>query len=242
MAGTEGQVLRTVHRLVVMSFMDFTESPIILAWCQDPFDPITNYYHPPTELREGNVFSRVCPLFCLSTGEGVPMWPLPMTLHTSLYRLLALLPWTSDLGPPSPPQTWDPCPQLVTNTGDLFKLVHFEDPRSSIWWWPLKHIWFVSGRYTSYWNAFLFLKVFTDLKIKSCTILYLLCWTQAHCCYVFRRNALEKIPTWLWTCTKCHSCNITDRFSQSVRSAKCASYRIDHGTGLRSRNTTHEQL
>ena len=46
------------------------------------------YYRPPTKLRKGNVFSRVCLAFCLSTGRGVTMWPLPLPMMhwTSLYR------------------------------------------------------------------------------------------------------------------------------------------------------------
>ena len=27
-------------------------------------------------------------------------------------------------------------------------------PSSHIWWWPLKQVWFASGWYASYWNAF----------------------------------------------------------------------------------------
>ena len=38
-------------------------------------------YRPPTKLREGNVFSRVC----LSVHGGGFMWPLPMIHWTSLY-------------------------------------------------------------------------------------------------------------------------------------------------------------
>ena len=34
--------------------------------------------------------------------------------------------------------------------------------QSNIWWWPLKHIWFTSGRYASYWNAFLLFNEFND--------------------------------------------------------------------------------
>ena len=62
-----------------------------------------SYYRPPTELREGNVFSRVCLSSCLFTVLG-PMCPLPM-MHwtspiaghgTSLYREPLTL-WTWDI-------------------------------------------------------------------------------------------------------------------------------------------------
>ena len=34
------------------------------------FSILSSFYRPPTELREGNVFSCVCQSFCLSTGGG----------------------------------------------------------------------------------------------------------------------------------------------------------------------------
>ena len=43
----------------------------------------SNIYHPPTKLREGNVFTEVCLSFW---SGGRPMWPLPMMHWTSLYR------------------------------------------------------------------------------------------------------------------------------------------------------------
>ena len=93
-------------------------------------------YHPPTELREGNVFSCVSVIWSVHRS-GVPMWPLPMMPWTSLYR--ASSSQTSDLGP-SCPQYLDIRPgnptspslccywHLVAITGDLFKHVHLRNP------------------------------------------------------------------------------------------------------------------
>ena len=47
-----------------------------------------NYYRPPKKLREGNVFSYVCPSLC---SQGWSIWPLPMMHLASLYRP----PWPS---------------------------------------------------------------------------------------------------------------------------------------------------
>ena len=46
-----------------------------------------DFYRPPTKLREGNVFSRVCLSVILSRGWGAPIWPLPMMHWTSLCRV-----------------------------------------------------------------------------------------------------------------------------------------------------------
>ena len=76
---------------------------------------------------------------------------------------------TSDLRPtPSP---LDISPLLLTSGGQHWRPLQtcsLEDPpRSDIWWWPLKHVRFASGRYASYWNAFLFLAIFTSLSVLS---------------------------------------------------------------------------
>ena len=90
-------------------------------------------------MREGNVFTFVCPF-----TEWVPVWPLPMIHWISLYRISWLYPtppqlqtWglpnpslqTSDIGTLSlSPQTWDMGPpyqwHLLAITGDLFKPVY----------------------------------------------------------------------------------------------------------------------
>ena len=50
---------------------------------------------------------------------------------------------------------------LVTSSGVHWKPVQthlaLPLPRSNIWWWPLKHVRFPSGRCASYWNAFLYI-------------------------------------------------------------------------------------
>ena len=43
---------------------------------------IDTFYHLPTKLREGNVFTCVC----LSVHREAPLWPLPMIHWTSLYK------------------------------------------------------------------------------------------------------------------------------------------------------------
>ena len=113
------------------------------------------------------------------SAQEIPMWPLPMMFHctdptcpppldirpgihpsgsaalpSSRHQTWnpSVLLWTSDLGPT--PYYW----HLVANTRDLLKLVHVRTPPGGdIWWRSLKHVRFVSGRYTFYWNAFLFL-------------------------------------------------------------------------------------
>ena len=86
------------------------------------------------------------------------MWPLPMMPHTSLYRAIGPAPLEFRPGSPQPslrPGTPAPSPPAGHQYWRPVQTCSLEDPRSSSWWWPLKHIWFVSGRYTSYWNAFL---------------------------------------------------------------------------------------
>ena len=108
-----------------------------------------NNYHPPTKLREGNVFSRVCHsvhtgnvTLCIEphrTGTSPP-WPCPLGYGTSLYR--PPKPWPQPLRislyknshPPRPQDMGPHCtenpvapPLLVTSGGktrDLSKLAH----------------------------------------------------------------------------------------------------------------------
>ena len=69
--------------------------------------------------------------------------------------------WEPWVGYPSPlPADIRPgdLPPLPTssggNTGNLFKPVHLRTPPfKDIWWWPLKHVRFASGRYALYWNV-----------------------------------------------------------------------------------------
>ena len=87
------------------------------------------FYHPPTKLREGNVFSCVCPSFCSQTGVPCEHYPWCIGHHCTR-PLLNNRPWTH------PSQSCS-----------------FDDPKSNIWWWPPKHLWFQSGWYISYWNV-----------------------------------------------------------------------------------------
>ena len=101
------------------------------------------FYHPPTELREDNVFSHVRLSFYLSGGS--PCDHLSMMPWASLYRVHPIGHQTCD---PSAP-----CYRLlVANTGDLFRrpvqTCSLWDPLSlrDIWWWPLKRVRFVSTK------------------------------------------------------------------------------------------------
>ena len=106
-------------------------------------------------LSANEVAERLCFQSCLSvilfTGE-VPMSSLPMMHWTSLYRL----PWTSDIAPPLGP---DPGTLLVTSGGHHWRPVHLRNPTphpphlwSNIWWSPLNHVQFASGRHASFWH------------------------------------------------------------------------------------------
>ena len=97
-------------------------------------------YRPPTKLREGNVFSRIC----LSRGVDIGT---------------ALHPPPPDMGPPGPgspaSDIWWPSLEICSN---LFIEPHCTgllSPTSTDIWWPLKYIRLASGRYASLWNAFL---------------------------------------------------------------------------------------
>ena len=69
-------------------------------------------------------------------------------------------------GPAAGHQVWDPQtldlghPLLLTSGDQYWRPVPtclLEDTsQSNIWWWPLKHVQFISGWYASYWNVFLF--------------------------------------------------------------------------------------
>ena len=88
------------------------------------------YYRPPTKLREGNVFTRVC--VCLSNmGRGGPMWPI-FIMH-----------WTSMYSPPSRHGTSldrDPQPPLGTSGGNHWipvqtcSLQGISSSGAAIWW------------------------------------------------------------------------------------------------------------
>ena len=118
------------------------------------------YYHPPTKLREGNVFSHVC----LSTGVEEEGWSLPW----------CILPHCTES--PHPNQTWDtsPLPRhgiweqlyplLVTSGSHHWKPVQICSLDLTVqfpahWYWQLvatEACRLASAWYTSYWNAFLF--------------------------------------------------------------------------------------
>ena len=106
--------------------------------------PCFHVYHPPTKLREGNVFSRVCLSFC-PQGVG-PMWPLPMMQWTSLYSPNCSSPTLC---------TWDLTGQGPSHTVQTCSL---QDPPQPHLCWHLvaieAHTVGASGRYAFYWNAF----------------------------------------------------------------------------------------
>ena len=110
-------------------------------------------YEPPTELREGNVFSCVC----LSTGGS-----LHNTTHdalTSLYSpplVPAPHPWASDMGPPSPGTN----PLLVRSGDNDCRHVQTCSPEDA----PLTPM--ASGQYASYLNAFLLIDGYKKSSIK----------------------------------------------------------------------------
>ena len=72
------------------------------------------FYHPPTKLREGNIFSRVCLSFCPqgSPHTGPRPWPWPPAITTP-YRDF---PW------PCPPP---PLQYTVTPHPDIFEVVYY---------------------------------------------------------------------------------------------------------------------
>ena len=93
---------------------------------------VFGFYRLPTELRDGNVFSRVFLPFCLSIclSTGVAMWPLSMMPWTSLYKAPQ-----SKLPHPPPDirrgNQWsqaDPPPPI--RPGTLLAL----PPATDIWW------------------------------------------------------------------------------------------------------------
>ena len=122
-----------------------------------------SHSHP---LWNGTLLYRETPPDTGLTVQGPPRH------RTSLYKYPLVLTFighhwrpvqTSSLQDP-------PTPLLVTSGGhhwDLFKLVHFNTPTTTgvdIWWLLNAHTVGASGRYTSYWNAFLFATDFDYLE------------------------------------------------------------------------------
>ena len=100
------------------------------------------------EFREGKVFSCVCP-------QTRP-------------------PQTSDLGLPTP---HGPGPGPISSATDIWwpqleacsnLFTWGPPPQNGIWLLPLKHVWFASDRYSSYWNVFLFQDV--DIVITKVSV------------------------------------------------------------------------
>ena len=119
------------------------------------------YYRPPTKLWEVNVFIRVS----LSTGS--PMWPFPMMHLTLLYRTHPQSQsCPSRHGISGPPSDMGPQTSSSPSPGGYHwrpvQTSPLQDPLS----WHLVVIEVTgmtgaSGRYASYWNAFLFTFSFT---------------------------------------------------------------------------------
>ena len=87
--------------------------------------------------------------------------------------------WTTDLGPwPGPAHRHQTqLPLLLTSGGHHWRPIQtcsFDDPCGiDIWWWPMKHVRFASGRYAFYWNAFLIVSVFVRHQ-DNCVIIILI--------------------------------------------------------------------
>ena len=95
------------------------------------------HYRPQTKLREGNVFICVCLSFGSRGNSHVTI------THDALDLTVQSPP---HIRPLTHPQEW----HLMANRGVLFKLVYLRvRPKGNIWWWPLKHVRFASGRYAS---------------------------------------------------------------------------------------------
>ena len=74
------------------------------------------YYHPPTKLREGNVFSRVCVCVCVFSEGEWDQGPDPATSKAPQSPLQGFAP----LGHVQTCSTWTPLPP------DIVKLIHYE--------------------------------------------------------------------------------------------------------------------
>ena len=109
------------------------------------FSDVQNLLLPTNEVAGRECFRSYLSV-CLSTGVGVPMWPLLMLPWTLPYRD----PFPSLQGPlaPPPPLYRDPClpalvlaldPLVVTPGGQDCRPVQtcsLEDPTTSNIWWP----------------------------------------------------------------------------------------------------------
>ena len=119
--------------------------------------PPTSIYYPPTKLREGNVYSHVCLSFILSTdGVGSHVtsdyWPWCIGSH-----------YTCTPSPdiehlctyPTPPCPTSPLGYVQTCSTWI---ILYRDPTSRAYsiLFIMKHVRLTSGRFASYWNAFLF--------------------------------------------------------------------------------------
>ena len=122
-------------------------------------------------MQEGTVFSHVHLSFYLSGGPHVTIThthldirladPHPLNIRHGTLLLAPAPSWTSDLGPPTSPRN-----DLLTSGCQHWRPVQtcsLEALRSDIWVWPLKHVWYASERYASYWNAFLYFPIFRDV-------------------------------------------------------------------------------
>ena len=162
-----------------------------------------NFNHPPTKLRQGNVFSRVHQSVILSMGH-ITHDALDLTVQTLNPGHLGLPvlaqatippPLTSDLGPlPSAPV---PAPNasdiwwwLLENCSNLFI---WTPPPSNIWWWPvkLKHVRFPCRRCASFWNAFL---CYIGLLISQVIMLWPSAWTV--CLFSFYCTTRTLLNDW----------------------------------------------
>ena len=100
---------------------------------------------PATKLWQGNIFSSVCQEFC--SGGGVTWAGTLRQLHTP--------PWAGTLLQPAgtPPGQVHPPGQVYPPADTHPQHVHPPQAGNPLGGYPP---WSMSGRYTSYWNAFLF--------------------------------------------------------------------------------------
>ena len=117
-----------------------------------------HFYHPPTKLREGNVFNH----FHLFTGGA----NVSIT-HDTLDLTVQCHPQSK--APPPASDNWWPSLETCSN---LFTW-ETPSPTTTDIWWP-KHVWLASRWYVSYWNAFLFNAARTLQKV----LIFLLAWTE----------------------------------------------------------------
>ena len=137
-----------------------------------------NIYHPPTRLRKGNVFSHICPLFC------------PCRRGPCDHYLWCI----------GPHCTETPLPLLVISSGHHWRPVQacsLQVLTFGGYWLCTLHI---RDRYASYWNAFLFLHIFSATLLATNTKFFKGRVLQTMWKVFIRHSAIERFyPQSGWT-------------------------------------------